>query len=97
MGMLTYGSPGTDLHFDDRLLAHLQAVITAKLRRDEKFGFTCSAGDGGGYVSVWVHPAIPLVFRFDGAERPTLNRAWIEALMQSANSGGGLSAVAEPA
>lgn len=95
MGTLTYGSPGTKLLFDDRLLAHLQAVILAKLRRDEKFSFTCPHGDDG-YTSVWVHPAIPLMFSFDGSSRPPLNRAWIEVLMQSANGGSGLNVVAEP-
>lgn len=95
MGTLTYGSPGTSLPFDDRLLAHLQAVILAKLRRDEKFSFTCPHGESG-YTSVWVHPSIPLVFTFDAGLKPPLNRSWIELLMQSANGGSGLTVVAEP-
>ncbi|RFA09785.1 hypothetical protein B7R54_11650 [Subtercola boreus] len=95
MGTLTYGSSGTVLQFDDRLLAHLQAVIMAKLRRDEKFGLTCSH-DAGGYTSVWLHPSIPLVFTFDTVDRPQLNRPWVELLMQSANSGSGLSMIPEP-
>jgi hypothetical protein len=90
MGTLTYGSPSTILPFEDRLLAHLQAVILAKLRRDEKFSFTCPHGEAGS-ASVWVHPSIPLVFTFDDAARPPLNRAW-----QSANGGSGLVVVAEP-
>ena len=96
MGRLTYGgTTGTTLEFDDRLLAHLQAVILAKLRRDEKFSFTCQHGPAG-YTSIWVHPAIPLVFTFDAAERPVLSRQWIEVLMHSANGGGGLTVIPEP-
>ncbi|RFA11536.1 hypothetical protein B7R21_12595 [Subtercola boreus] len=95
MGTLTYGSAGTVLHFDDRMLAHLQTVIMAKLRRDEKFGLTSAHGPTG-LTSVWLHPSIPLVFTFDSSDRPQLNRAWVELLMQSANSGSGLSVVPEP-
>ncbi|RFA20051.1 DUF7882 family protein [Subtercola boreus] len=95
MGTLIYGSPGTSLPFDDRLLSHLQAVILAKLRRDEKFGFTCVTGENG-HTSIWVHPAIPLVFTFDSATRAPLNRAWVEKLMQTANGTAGLSVVEEP-
>ena len=46
MGVLNYG--GTDYLFGDRLLAHLQVVITTKLRRRESFALSwVPDGDGG--------------------------------------------------
>lgn len=85
--------------FEDRLLAHLQAVIGAKLRRGEAFHFTwkddTSIGDGR--TIVWIHPRVSLVYKFYGSRRPALNRAWVEALMYNANSVTGLYVVPEPA
>lgn len=85
--------------FDDRLLAHLQTVIGAKIRRGESFHFTwkddTSIGDGR--TTVWVHPRVSLVYKFYGSRRPSLNRAWIDALMYNANSVTGLYVVPEPA
>ncbi len=40
MGTLIYGDSGLIVDFDDRVLAHLQIVIGAKLRRHEGFFFT---------------------------------------------------------
>ena len=37
MGTLHYGASRTSLQMDDRALAHLQVVITTKLRRNEGF------------------------------------------------------------
>lgn len=98
MGKFIYeGSIKVD--FDDRVLAHLQLVISNKLRRGEPFHFTWredpSVGDGR--TSVWVHPAASLVYRFYGSRRPALNRAWLEALTITANSPSGLYVVPEPA
>lgn len=97
MGQLVYAST-FEARFDDRVLAHLQVVIVAKLRRQESFAFSWSNAreDGSGRASVWLHPAIPLVFTFHGSRVPTLSRAWIDALMSSANSSGGLRVVPEP-
>ncbi len=97
MGKLLYGATGTEAVFDDRLLAHLKSVIVAKLRRDEKFTLSWDHGsDDLGRCSVWLHPAIELQFQFEARERPPLNRAWVEALMATANSGDGLRIVPEP-
>lgn len=97
MGKFVYdGSVKVD--FDDRVLAHLQFVIGNKLRRGEPFHFTWrndpSIGDGR--TTVWVHPHASLVYKYYGSRRPTLNRAWLEALSQTANSPGGLHVVPEP-
>lgn len=98
MGKLTYNG-NVKADFEDRVLAHLQAVIGAKLRRGESMTFTwkddTSIGDGR--TSVWIHPASALVYKFYGSRRPDLNHAWIDALMLTANSVTGLYAVPEPA
>ena len=98
MGKLFYGSNGTSATFDERCLAHVRTVIVSKLRRDEKFMFSWEheSGRGEARCSVWLHPAIEIQFAFDSAERIPLNRAWIEAMMDTANSGDGLRVVPEP-
>jgi len=98
MGTLGYGSPATQTSFDDRALHHLQVVIVAKFRRRESFVFSwvTDRNAGGGRISVWLDPCNPLFFRYSGNRAPALNRAWIDALMISANSSGGLFFSAEP-
>lgn len=98
MGKLVYGAPGTEIDFDDRLLAHLKVAIIMKLRRDEKFtlSWEVSPDHGSGRTSIWLHPAIPLQFKFHGNRPPTLNRTWIEEFMLSANSTDGMQVLAEP-
>ena len=98
LGKLYYGDDDLGIDMEDRLLAHVKMAIVAKLRRDEKFTFSWSHGvEGGvGRSTIWIHPSIPLRFAFDGSRQPTLNRFWIEALLLSANSTGGLQLVPEP-
>ena len=98
MGMLMYGGPKTEISFDDRALTHLQIVITAKLRRQESFVFswTDAADIGSGRSSIWLDPSSTLFYRFFGSRVPAINRAWIDQLMDSANSGSGLFFTAEP-
>ena len=97
MGTLTYDSRVT-VSIDDRILAHLQVVIWAKLRRGEHFPFTWTdpTRNGMGRTSVWLSPHQPLVFEYFGGRQPRLNPAWIDALTKSANSPGGLTMVPEP-
>lgn len=95
MGKLIYGH-GSSIDVEDRLLAHVKLAVVAKLRRDEKFTLSWVHEDGSGRTTVWLHPAIPLQFKFDGSRSPVVNRAWVEALMMSANSTGGLQMVPEP-
>lgn len=84
--------------FEDRLLAHLQMVITSKLRRNETFAFMwkddMSIGDGR--TVVWLHQNSSIVFKYYGGRTPQLNRAWLEALTHVANSPSGLYVVPEP-
>jgi hypothetical protein len=97
LGKLTYAS-GLVVDFDDRVLAHLQLVIGAKLRRNESFYFSwrdhSSAGDGRSVI--WLHPSISVTYKFYGSRPPAINRAWVEALMNSANTSAGLRLVPEP-
>ena len=98
MGKFIYGTPSISVEFDDRILAHLQVVIMAKLRRNESFTFSWeyTSAQGSGHSSVWLHPAIPLQFDFYGKKDPTLNRLWLEELVQLANTPAGLRIVPEP-
>jgi hypothetical protein len=45
---------------------------------------------------VWIHPSVPLVFRFFGGRVPAIDRRWVDALMQTASSASGLHLVPEP-
>jgi hypothetical protein len=94
MGRLMYGK-SIDLAFDDRVLAHLQVVIGAKLRRGESFYLSWS-DPGEGRSTVWLDRSMPLVFRYMGGRTPSLNREWLEILTASANSSQGLQVTAEP-
>jgi len=97
MGKLTYDSTLT-ADFDDRVLAHIQVVVGAKLRRGESFYFSWrdDPKSGDGRSTIWLHPAIAIAYKYFGSRAPVLNRDWIEALMVTANSSGGLRIVSEP-
>lgn len=96
MGLLAYNST-TRFDIDDRTLAHLEAVIYAKLRRGEAFLFTWSraAGEGTGRTTVWMNRASSLAFRRRSDTRIPLNHEWVERLMSAANSPAGLHEVPE--
>lgn len=96
MGLIQYGS-GDAIHIDDRALAHLKVVIATKLRRNESFTLSWKHADGDavGRSTIWLHPSIPLRFTFEEPEAPQLNVKWIEELMHSANSTGGIMLVDE--
>jgi hypothetical protein len=98
MGKLIYASAGIEVEFDDRALVHLQIVIANKLRLGESFMFSWrdSTAVGDGRSAIWLDRSIPLYYRFFGSRVPAVNRAWIEELTQSANSGTGLVLVPEP-
>jgi len=97
MGTLIYDSMSDPVQIEDRALTHLKVVIATKLRRNESFTLSWKhpEGDEGGRSTIWMHPSIPLRFDFDERESPQLNAKWIEALMNSANSTGGITLVDE--
>lgn len=97
MGKLAYDRSLT-IDFDDRTLAHLQIVIGMKMRRGESFYFSWKDDQqvGDGRTSIWLHPTIPLVYKYHGSRSPVINPAWIHALEVSANTNAGLQIVPEP-
>lgn len=97
MGKFIYGSTMT-VEFDDRVLAHLQIVIGAKLRRGESFYFSWrdDARAGDGQTTLWVHPTMQIGYKYYGGHHASINNAWVEALMLTANSPGGLRLSPEP-
>ncbi|MFG6504370.1 hypothetical protein [Microbacterium sp. P05] len=105
MGHLIYGTAPA-INIDDRGLEHLRVVIITKLRRDESFSFNWDDeprvhGDDalktpGLRGTVWISKSSSLYFAFDGPNERPLNRKWLSALADSANSGSGLRLVPEP-
>ncbi|MDR6905478.1 hypothetical protein J2X63_001164 [Agromyces sp. 3263] len=97
MGTLYYGQAAAPIGIEDRALAHLKVAITTKLRRGESLTLSWIHPDGqpGGRSTIWVHPTIPMRFVFDEPEAPDLSRDWVEELMRSANSTGGITLVQE--
>jgi hypothetical protein len=93
-----YGESGLEIDFDDRVLAHLQIVIGAKLRRHEGFFFSWrdDPAVGDGRSSIWLETSIPMFFRFSSPERHQINREWLEQLTLSANNTQGLYLSNEP-
>src|SRR3954468_10534757 len=94
MGHMLYGSTPTVIELDDRTLAHIELVTLAKLRRNESFAFTMDAPDGS-RATYWLNAASPLEFHFD-AGRQEINREWLDLIIDTANSTGGMRIVAEP-
>ncbi|MET0726051.1 MAG: hypothetical protein ABWY36_06840 [Leifsonia sp.] len=96
MGSLFYD--GDDFEFDDRILAHLQLVISTKLRRRENFFLTWSQPleRGSGRHSIWIDNGVPIRFFYSGSRTPSINRDWVESLMLSAGRASGLLLGDEP-
>jgi hypothetical protein len=92
MGQLRYGSD-VQVDVDDELLGHLEAAVISKLRRSESFALRLD--DASGARTVWVSSSSSLQFRYDG-ERPALDRAWLEALVETANTPAGLRLIPKP-
>ncbi|HEY0373489.1 MAG TPA: hypothetical protein VGC94_01765, partial [Amnibacterium sp.] len=90
MGTLHYD--GRDFDFEDRLLAHLEMVIGQKLRRGESFLMTWVPADRpeAARCAIWIGSGIPIFWEFAAADDHPINRDWIEHLLQSASSTGGL-------
>jgi hypothetical protein len=82
----------------DRALAHVQFVVTTKLRRGEKFTFSWQddASVGHGRTSVWLSAGTSIAFTFSDGRQTPLNRMWLDELMRAADSPAGLYLVPEP-
>jgi hypothetical protein len=90
VGVLHYD--GSRFVFDDRVLAHLQIVMTVKLRRSESFFLNWTEGPerGSGRHAIWIDAAVPIHIEYSGNRLPAINREWVETLTLSANSSHGL-------
>jgi hypothetical protein len=95
VGTLHYGSPATGFALDDRTLAHIELVMMAKLRRQESFAFAITDEKTQLRQAVWISPVTALRFEYD-APMPEINRLWLQDLVDTANSSGGLRIVPEP-
>ncbi|KQQ04195.1 MULTISPECIES: DUF7882 family protein [unclassified Rathayibacter] len=98
MGRLYYDGT-VEIDFEDRVLAHLQIVITVKLRRDESFllSWRDDHSMGDGRSAIWLHPSHALRYKYFGGRMPRINPTWIAELTVLANSASGLSITPEPA
>jgi len=96
MGALSYG--GEEFEFDDRVLTHLQVVISTKLRRGENFflSWTVPLERGSGRHAIWIDNGVPIHFFYNGSRPAGVNREWIEALLLSAGRASGLFLSDEP-
>lgn len=96
MGYIQYD--GEEYDFDDRVLAHLQIVISTKLRRHEDFflSWTQPLERGSGRHAIWIDNGIPLHFFYSGSRPASINRDWLDALILSASQSSGLLLSDEP-
>jgi hypothetical protein len=96
MGHLHYD--GHSYQFPDRVLAHLQIVISIKLRRRENFvlNWVADSGLASGREGIWIDNGIPLRFSYEESGVPSINVAWVEALTVGAGRSAGLLLTQEP-
>lgn len=97
MGALFYN--GQSFEFDDRALAHLQAVITMKLRRREPFLLSWNPSDADpiGRHAIWIDNAIPLRYEFLSPTPERLDEQWLNALADQSSRASGLFFSPQPA
>jgi hypothetical protein len=89
MGRLIY-SPTSSFDIEDRLLYHLRVVMMNKLRRSESF-MAQMVVEGGGRISIWIAPSLPLFMQFFGGRIPEIDQALLEKMMRDASSADGLT------
>lgn len=76
---------------DDRILAHVQLLIVAKLRKQERFllSWQIDPRQGSGRQSIWVDAGVPIGFRFAGSRSIQINQGWLEHLIDQSYTVGG--------
>jgi hypothetical protein len=96
VGVLQYNDEEFD--FDDRVLFHLQIVISTKLRRGEDFmlNWTQPLERGSGRHAIWIDNGIPLHFSYNGSRRAAVNREWVDDLLLSSTRAEGMVLGDEP-
>ncbi|TXK19582.1 hypothetical protein [Homoserinibacter sp. GY 40078] len=95
MGTLYYADQAIEM--DDRTLAHLKVAVVTKLRRGESFTLSWTHADdqAPGRTTIWMHESIALRFEFGELTPPVLHREWIEEILRSANTTGGIQLTKE--
>ena len=78
----------------DDVLAHVHAVIIAKLRVREPV-IVGWVADGGRHDEVMVNPTMPVLAQYDDDGEPQLDRRWLNRLMMAANAVRGLQLTPE--
>jgi hypothetical protein len=78
----------------DDVLAHVHAVIIAKLRVREPV-IVGWVADGGRHDEVMVNPTMPVLAQYDDDGEPRLDRRWLNRLMMAANAVRGLQLTPE--
>lgn len=92
MGTLEYNSSHPAIEIEDETLTHLKIVIGTKLRRHESFMMTWLADETNtaGRLTIWMHPAIPLVIAFEDTKMPVIDQKRLERMMEHLNARGEL-------
>lgn len=86
MGTLHYGNGAFEL--DDVTLAHVRALITVKLRRQESFflSWEVAGDDDRGRVGLWIDNGVPIWVEFAGTTLPAIDPDRLEAAAKAASS-----------
>jgi hypothetical protein len=91
VGKLHYGD--AEFEFDDWSLAHLQVIISTKLRRAENFFLSwdepSQPPDNEG-VAIWIDNGVPIYFQYSSAKQAPINRQWLEKLATQSTSSSGI-------
>lgn len=97
MGALYYD--GDEFEVEDRLLTHLQIVISTKLRRGENFflSWQVPVERGSGRNAIWIDNGVPIRFFYSGSRNVSVNRDWIESMIMGSSRASGLILGEEPA
>lgn len=77
------------IELPDDVLAHVHAVIIAKLRVREPV-IVGWVAEGGHHDEVMVNPTMPILARYETDDEPRLDRRWMNRLMVAANAVRGL-------
>lgn len=89
MGTMHYGNDDAGIQIDDDVLAHVAAVVVAKLRRREPFLLTTLSA--GGRESVWIHEASTLRWAYESGDAIALDKGRLEAMVRDTNRPSGLT------
>jgi hypothetical protein len=94
VGKLTYGAIQREVAIEDRLLAHVEAVVLARLRRNNAFAirWTDTVEDSPiGRRTIWIHQSTDLFFEYDTSDEIELDRGLLDQLAQAADSNAGIN------